>query len=82
MERERGEERERERGREKEKETENNIMYERGKNYSGIYIFFSHLLKYEGIRRVTSRGKLLRPGRSDFLRLGRDYRAATARSEN
>jgi hypothetical protein len=39
-------------------------------------------LKSGGIRRVTSRGKLLRRTRSDFLRLERDYRAAAARREN
>jgi len=55
------------------------MTFERNKNYSE-FTYFS--VEYGGFRRVTSRGKLLRPGRSDFLRLERDYRAAAARSEN
>lgn len=60
-------------------EEKEEMTFERNKNYSE-FTYFS--VKYGGFRRVTSRGKLLRPGRSDFLRLERDYRAAAARSEN
>lgn len=57
------------------------MICEINKDYSGIGANIFHSLKDGGIRRVTSRGKLLRPG-SDFLRLERDYRAPAARSEN
>lgn len=57
------------------------MIYEIGINqdYSGISANIFQSLS-QGCR-VTSRGKLLRPG-SDFLRLERDYRAPVARSEN
>lgn len=57
------------------------MICEINKDYSGISANIFRSLKDGGIRRVTSRGKLLCPG-SDFLRLERDYRAPAARSEN